>query len=300
LKSFWGNVMLKCLKIFTVVMLIFSMIILSGCIERFRGEGTDIGSLKPITPEDIESIFAAISSEMTEKYPVETDEDGAILVYWLDGGTVWHMSANCGNIQKADVSKVCSGTVADAENSGKTRACKICYNEDYLNSETQAFDSLHEDPSESADRPVIDDSTVVYWLSGGSVWHLNNSCSSLSRSDPEVILSGSVYQAYTEGKSRACKVCSGDVEVDFTQAAESSCVSETSDELTSDDTTEKFKKEYDEDGQLIVFWTKNGKVWHESRYCSSLSRTDPDNLIFGTETDAASAGKERACKTCSQ
>lgn len=46
---------------------------------------------------------------------------------------------------------------------------------------------------------------VVYWVTGGEVWHITDKCSSLSRS--KKILSGTVEQAMSSGKSRACKLC---------------------------------------------------------------------------------------------
>lgn len=47
---------------------------------------------------------------------------------------------------------------------------------------------------------------TVYWVAGGSVWHLTDRCSSLARS--KQILSGTVEEAISAGKSRACKICS--------------------------------------------------------------------------------------------
>lgn len=43
---------------------------------------------------------------------------------------------------------------------------------------------------------------TVYWVSGGSVYHSTNSCSTLSRSSG--VQSGSIASS---GKSRGCKVC---------------------------------------------------------------------------------------------
>ncbi len=52
----------------------------------------------------------------------------------------------------------------------------------------------------------VDDATV-YWVKSGEVWHLTDKCSSLSRS--KNILSGSIEDAISMGKQRACKRCGG-------------------------------------------------------------------------------------------
>ena len=63
--------------------------------------------------------------------------------------------------------------------------------------------------------------------------------------------------------------------------------------------SEENKDFYSQDGKLLVYWTKSGSVWHESASCSSLANTPIENLVCGSEDEALSAGKERACKKCS-
>ena len=48
---------------------------------------------------------------------------------------------------------------------------------------------------------------TVYWVKNGEVWHLKESCSSLSRS--KNIQSGTVSDAIAAGKERVCKRCGG-------------------------------------------------------------------------------------------
>lgn len=187
--------------------------------DRFIGESTEPDSLKVLTPEEIESIFTAISYEESEKYPVETDANGMNVVFWLEGGAVWHVSRACSTIEKADPSKVNSGMVRDAMKSGKERPCKIC--------------------GKDAEYPE-----------------------SLGTDTPDD---------------------SSGIEAESISAVE----------------TEKYPKEYGEDGELVVFWVESGKVWHESRHCSSLSRSDPAKILHGSVTDAVASGKERVCKNCS-
>ena len=138
---------------------------------------------------------------------------------------------------------------------------------------------------------------IVYWLPGGSVWHASSACSSVERSDNAH--SGSIANAVSEGKERPCQTCSGDIDyvVEFEVTISQSEFPE--DISSSEVETHKYPKEYSEDGKLLVYWTKSGSVWHESSSCSSLANTPIENLVCGSEDEALSAGKERACKKCS-
>lgn len=138
---------------------------------------------------------------------------------------------------------------------------------------------------------------IVYWLPGGSVWHASQACSSVERSDSAQ--SGSIANAASEGKKRPCQICS--VDIDYAVESEATTYqSEFSEDLSSAEVEiHQYPKQYSEDGKLLVYWTKSGSVWHESSACSSLAKTPKDNLVCGSEDDAISAGKERACKKCS-
>jgi hypothetical protein len=61
-------------------------------------------------------------------------------------------------------------------------------------------------------KPVhITDTTVVYWVPKGKVYHVDKHCSTLRRSKD--IESGYVWQAKNAGKSRLCEVCGqGDID----------------------------------------------------------------------------------------
>lgn len=62
----------------------------------------------------------------TERNETESNSfagDTAIIVYWTEGGSVWHVSRDCYHIKNKDV---ISGTVAEAEMSGHDKSCKTC------------------------------------------------------------------------------------------------------------------------------------------------------------------------------
>ncbi|MGI6167480.1 MAG: hypothetical protein ACOYIA_05020 [Eubacteriales bacterium] len=62
--------------------------------------------------------------------------------------------------------------------------------------------------------------------------------------------------------------------------------------------TEKETKPPDTDteGNIIVYWTKSGGVWHYDRSCSSLARSAA--VESGTIEEAEKAGKSRTCLKC--
>lgn len=141
-------------------------------------------------------------------------------------------------------------------------------------------------------------SLIVYWLPGGSVWHASKDCSSVAKSDPAKVVSGSIADAISEGKDRACQKCSKDIEYDVptldidTQVDIHTTDIPSSDGVVSSDTAMNGES-------VTVYWTEGGSVWHLSDSCSSLSKTDPADIVSGSEDEAIAAGKERACKKCS-
>ena len=58
----------------------------------------------------------------------------------------------------------------------------------------------YQQTSDRADAPGC-----VYWTAGGTVWHLSDDCTALSRS--KQLHSGSVSQAEDAGKHRSCRKC---------------------------------------------------------------------------------------------
>lgn len=188
---------------------------LFGCVERFVGEDTDYSTGDILTPEMIESIFEEISVPVTEKYPAETCEDGSIILYWLENGTVWHVSLNCASITKSNPENLHSGGIAEAMSAGKERGCKICSVTIEIDTapytETDAVTSIIETVQEKYPKDYTEDGRlIVYWVKNGSVWHVSSKCSSLSKTSASHILSGSEDEALAQGKERACKICSNE------------------------------------------------------------------------------------------
>ncbi len=278
---------------FLAVLSVFSL--LAGCNNSIRGTDTTLSTGEILSPEVIESIIEAQTPDTTERYPIETDENSDIIVYWLAGGSVWHASASCSSISGADPAKVKSGSVYDAVADGKDRACKTCSPDVVIEITTEPRTETIE-PDTETDAPKYPkeyDSggdLVVYWLENGSVWHESRECPTVKNA-PAV--KGDVRTAYYSGKTRPCKTCSQDSAVvieDITTTEVTTLPETVAPEI-------KYPKTYDANGALIVFWTESGSVWHESNRCPSVVKAE--NVRSSDLTTAYYAKKTRPCKTCS-
>ncbi len=69
---------------------------------------------------DEETAQPTESAPSTEKH-TESDD----IVYWTESGSVWHKSTSCSHLKNSK--NILSGSVSDAEESGKTKPCSRCY-----------------------------------------------------------------------------------------------------------------------------------------------------------------------------
>jgi hypothetical protein len=164
-------------------------------------------------PETTQAPETTETPETTDRYPKEYDSAGELIVYWLEGGSVWHESAKCGTVTKADPAKLLRGTPQDAFAAGKDRACKICSADSEITvfiPETTIIPGTTGTPTTTIPESIgADNRDIVYWTDSGSVWHISIDCSALARTDPENIRTGDVSKAIEAEKERACKKCSG-------------------------------------------------------------------------------------------
>ncbi len=287
------------IKSITMAVTCFLLIsVFFGCETFPYGVSTSYATGRYLTPEEIESIFDEISIETDEAYPTETYEDGELSVFWLKGGSVWHISRSCASVAESDPNELFVGRISDAINAGKKRACKRCAPEYQEHTETE---SVSDSTAATETTEINKYSTeydqfgnlIVYWLKGGSVWHESKQCSVVAKADESNLICGNIADALSAGKKRSCKICSsGNVET-----TADSQLPET--DIITDTVADKYPKSYDKNGQLIVYWLKNGTVWHESCECSAVKKSSPESLNIGSAQDAVSAGMLRACKICS-
>lgn len=131
----------------------------------------------------------------------------------------------------------------------------------------------------------IDDDATVYWVKSGSVYHRDPDCAQLRRSSD--IMSGTAAQS---GKNSACRFCGGTSEdAEETKLPSGNAESTGSAESGgSANITETIPNE-----SQTVYWTPGGSVYHSSKSCPSLAKSE--NVKSGTVKES---GKSRLCKKC--
>ena len=103
-----------------LIFLLIICLLLASC----HGGDEFVGG-RPITKEELASLSAELSGGTKE--PTETAKnDGTVLylVYWSAGGSVYHFTTDCRHLK--DVKTVESGSIGDAVNKGKEKACSAC------------------------------------------------------------------------------------------------------------------------------------------------------------------------------
>ena len=117
--------------------------------------------------------------------------------------------------------------------------------------------------------------TLYYYVAGsGEVYHNNASCGYLKKS--QSVLEGTLAQVNAAGKTRLCAAC---------EKAKEEILPASGEADTDADAQER-----------ICYYTAGGKVWHYDRNCASLANSE--NVLSGTETQAALDGKTRPCARC--
>ena len=103
-------------RFFPLFTTVIAVLLLTACAQTDRFEGG-----RPISREDLESMSAALFE--TES-PTESEPHSPSVVYWTEGGSVYHRDPHCSHLAKAD--KVSSGYVGNAIMYGKDRPCSLC------------------------------------------------------------------------------------------------------------------------------------------------------------------------------
>lgn len=134
----------KLAKIVSIFLLLLMSIIFVSCNfdesknNFYGGEMLDEDLLESIrdalssneqtTSEKINGDTTEYATEITtvqaaEDVTIETNEDGEVIVYWLENGSVWHADPNCQHIKGKEY---LSGTIDQAIENGMNRLCKSC------------------------------------------------------------------------------------------------------------------------------------------------------------------------------
>lgn len=132
----------------------------------------------------------------------------------------------------------------------------------------------------------IDDDATVYWVKSGSVYHRDPDCAQLRRSSD--IMSGTAAQS---GKNFACRFCCGKNEDNDEETKLPSGNAESTGSTESGGSANITETIPDE--SQTVYWTPGGSVYHSSKSCPSLAKSE--NVKSGTVKES---GKSRLCKKC--
>ena len=132
----------------------------------------------------------------------------------------------------------------------------------------------------------IDDDATVYWVKSGSVYHRDPDCAQLRRSSD--IMSGTAAQS---GKNFACRFCCGKSEDNAEETKLPSGNAESTGSTESGGSANITETIPDE--SQTVYWTPGGSVYHSSKSCPSLEKSE--NVKSGTVKES---GKSRLCKKC--
>ena len=132
----------------------------------------------------------------------------------------------------------------------------------------------------------IDDDATVYWVKSGSVYHRDPDCAQLRRRSD--IMSGTAAQS---GKNFACRFCCGKSEDNAEETKLPSGNAESTGSTESGGSANITETIPDE--SQTVYWTPGGSVYHSSKSCPSLAKSE--NVKSGTVKES---GKSRLCKKC--
>ena len=103
---------------------LISLLIICLLLASCHG-GDEFQGGRPITKEELASLSVELSGGAKE--PAETAKnDGTVLylVYWSDGGSVYHCASDCRHLK--DAKSVHAGSIREAQENGKEKACSAC------------------------------------------------------------------------------------------------------------------------------------------------------------------------------
>ena len=265
-----------------IVVVVILFIIIAACDDTgdVAGDNTTENTLQseeiivtdtPTSPEpdtDLTPTETTVESDES-KYPKTYNDKGELIVYWLEGGSVWHESAKCGTVINAEASKLHSGTPYEAYSNGKERACKTCSSDStVVITETTRTPDTTSIP-ETSHTPEI---TIVPEITKIPETTVVPDISTL----PETTVTPETTEVPETTKTPETTVVP-----EITTAPETTLTPETAESP---------------DSEYKVYWTDTGKVWHYSSACRSLDASYSINT--GSVNSAYAAGMTRACKIC--
>ena len=91
--------------------------------STLKTEDSSVLEIDDIQTEDNSVTQAIVTSQQIEGGET-SDETTIDVVYWTEGGSVWHNTKDCSALARSK--NIISGSVHDAVRAGKERVCKKC------------------------------------------------------------------------------------------------------------------------------------------------------------------------------
>ena len=87
--------------------------------------GNEFDGGRPISKEELASLSAELFNDTSEPaQPAPGDGNTLYMVYWSDGGSVYHYAMDCRHLK--DSKSIRAGSIRDAQENGKEKACSTC------------------------------------------------------------------------------------------------------------------------------------------------------------------------------
>ncbi len=150
----------------------------SACRARAEFSGGET-----LSAEEAQELLASLQKGTGE----ETVQQDDLYYYVAGSGTVFHSDASCGYLKNSQ--NVQTGTFAQVQTAGKEKLCSAC---------------AKRDPGMQTVEHA-DGEKICFYTAGGTVWHYDAGCASLSHS--KNVCEGTVTQAILAGKARPCTRC---------------------------------------------------------------------------------------------
>ena len=87
--------------------------------------GNELDGGRPISKEELASLSAELFNDTAEPVRPAPDNGNILyMVYWSDGGSVYHYASDCRHLK--DAKSIHAGSIREAQENGKEKACSAC------------------------------------------------------------------------------------------------------------------------------------------------------------------------------
>ncbi len=303
-----------------IVVVVILFIIIAACNDTgdVAGDNTTENTLQseeiivtdtPTSPEpDTDPTPTETTVESDEsKYPKTYNDKGELIVYWLEGGSVWHESAKCGTVINAEASKLHSGTPYEAYSNGKERACKTCSSDStvVITETTRTPDTTSVPETTSAPETTkVPETTSIPETSHTPEITIVPEITKIPETTvvPDIsTLPETTVTPETTEVPETTKTPETTVVPEITTAPETTTAPDTTntpETTTVPETTSTPETTTELESDVTIYWIDAGYVWHYSKDCWTLSDTDQSSIHTGVPLDAYTAGMLRGCLIC--